>query len=85
MRKKSLFLLALLLTLLLAACARKTSGGGDAPPEGGNVQIPNPWADCSTLDEAARLAGFDIAIPGGFDGYPNKVFQAMEKSMIQVM
>ena len=51
----------------------------------GFVQIPNPWVDCATLDEAAGLAGFEIAVPGGFEGYPNRMIQAMEKSMIQVM
>ena len=51
----------------------------------GFVQIPNPWVDCATLDEAAGLAGFEIAVPGKFDGYPNKAIQAMEKSMIQVL
>ena len=49
------------------------------------VMIPNPFIDCSTLEEAAKLAGFDIAVPGKFDGYPNKMIQAIEKTLIQVM
>ncbi|MBR4743879.1 MAG: hypothetical protein IK082_06790 [Oscillospiraceae bacterium] len=85
MKKTIAILLAALLMLSAAACSQKTADGGDTPDDPGNVQIPNPWVDCATLDEAAKLAGFDIAIPGSFEGYPETVIQAMEKSMIQVM
>ena len=98
MKKGIAILLATLLLLSLAACARKPEEGNkpaetenkpeeieNAPTGLGNVQIPNPWVDCATLEEAAKLAGFEIAVPGGFDGYPNQMIQAMEKSMIQVL
>ena len=99
MKKGLVLLLVALLLLSLAACARKTNENGSAAgtagtttenadpaaENGGTVMIPNPWADCATLDEAAKLAGFDIAVPGKLDGYPNKRIQAMEKSMIQVL
>ena len=97
MKKMIALLLAVLLVMSLTACAQTTSGSGNTSqntekPEStgneeftGNVQIPNPWVDCAALDEAARLAGFDITIPGKFEGYPNQVIQAMENSMIQVM
>lgn len=82
-------LIALVLTALmltsLAACGQKTTDNGNTSENMGTVQISNPWVDCATLDEAAKLAGFDIAVPGKFDGYPNKVIQAIEESMIQVM
>ena len=75
--------IAIVITLLLFALT--ACGQQQEQPEGGNTQIPNPWVDCAALDEAARLAGFDIAVPGSIEGYPNKMIQAMEKSMIQVM
>ena len=82
-------LIALILTALMAvsfaSCAQKTTDNGKTSDDPGNVQISNPWIDCATLDQAAGLAGFDITVPGKFDGYPNKVVQAVEKSMIQVM
>lgn len=82
-------LIALVLTALmltsLAACGQKTNTNENTSENMGTVQIANPWVDCATLDEAAKLAGFDIAVPGKFDGYPNKVIQAIEASMIQVM
>ena len=80
MKKTIVLLLAVLLTGSIAACAQKAAE--ESTP---NAQIPNPWVDCATLDEAARIAGFDIAIPGKIDGYPNKVIQAIEKSTIQVL
>ena len=85
MKKMTAALLCVLMMLALSACSKKASGGEDVPSNGGLMQIPNPWLDCSSLDEAAKAAGFDIAIPGKFEGYPNRVYRAMEKSMIEVI
>ena len=84
MKKLIALILTVLMTVSFASCAQKTDNE-KTPDDTGNVQIANPWIDCATLEEAARLAGFDIAVPGKIDGYPNQVVQAMEKSMIQVM
>ena len=91
MKKMLALLLAALMILSLAACGQKVPDdrrdpeGGNVPDGAGNMQIGNPWVECATLDEAAKVAGFDIAIPGKFDGYPNRSYQAMEKSMIEVI
>ena len=90
MKKMLAILLSALMILSLAACSqgkpdnRTDPESGNTLGEGGNMQIGNPWVDCATLDEAAKTAGFDIAIPGKFEGYANKVYQAIEKTMIQV-
>ncbi len=79
---------ALLAALMLISCVGCSQGLVDnvsTPDDSGNMQMPNPWVDCATLSEAAELAGFDITIPGKFEGYPNKVFQAIRKTMIQVL
>ena len=85
MKKGIVVLLAALLIMSSAACSQQKVGSESLSEDPGSVQIVNPWVDCATLEDAARLAGFDIAIPGKFDGYPNRVIQAMERSMIQVM
>ena len=85
MKKQTVILLAALVIMLSAACSQQQTGSESLPESTGSVQIANPWVDCVTLEDAARLAGFDIAIPGKFDGYPNRVIQAIEKTMIQVM
>lgn len=52
--------------------------GGDPAtwgPDGGegeNVQIPNPWQEYQTLEEAAAAAGFDLTAPESIDGYSEK-------------
>lgn len=72
---------ALLLTALLALAA---CGSSQAPEETENANMGNPWVDCATLEEAADLAGFSIAVPDRIEGYPNTFIQAVENSMIQV-
>ena len=90
MKKMLAILLSMLMIFSLAACSQGTPDDrrdpeeGNRPGEAGNMQIGNPWVDCATLDEAAKTAGFDIAIPGKFEGFTNKVYQAIEKTMIQV-
>lgn len=81
--KKIICVLLCILTLIsLTACGKKNE---TEPIEGGNMQIPNPFVDCTSLDEAAKLAGFDIAVPGNIEGYPNKVYQAIKNELIQVL
>lgn len=50
----------------------------------GGAQIPNPFRDCATLEEAARIAGFSLTAPDTVDGYPERSIQAIDSSLIQV-
>ena len=43
----------------------KTWGPAD---ESENVQIPNPWQECGSLEEAGKLAGFSFTAPETVDG-----------------
>lgn len=36
--------------------------------EGENVQIPNPWTDCASLDELNAAAGTALHAPAGLEG-----------------
>lgn len=78
---RKLITAALLLTSLLALAA---CGGSQEPEETETTNMGNPWVDCATLEEAADLAGFSIAVPDRIEGYPNTFIQAVENSMIQV-
>ena len=80
MVKKLLLPVIFLLLVTLTACGAKEN-----PAESGNTQIANPWVDCATLQEAADLVGFDLSVPDGIDGYPDRFIQAIEKDMIQVL
>ncbi len=39
----------------------------DKPEEGENVQIPNPWTDCVSLDELNTAAGTALHAPTGLE------------------
>lgn len=91
MKKNQLFALALgvVLSLSLAACgttAQKDdstledfptiSPAPDSVDENGSVQIPDPWKEASSLEEAEELAGFSIVVPEEVNGCARS-FQVM--------
>ena len=80
---KRLFAIAAALALVFALTA---CGGGQetAPEQEENTQIPNPWVECATLEDASETAGFEIAVPDRIEGYPETTIQAVEGEMIQV-
>lgn len=74
---------AALLFCVLTACALTACGGKSAAKEE-NTQIPNPFIDCQTLEDAAETAGFALAVPDAIGEYTSRTIQAVEGSMIQV-
>ena len=52
---------------------------------GGDVEIPSPFVDCDTMDDAEKIAGFNVTVPEKMpEGYAQKLIQAVENDMIQV-
>ncbi len=49
------------------------------------VQIPNPFVDCETMEEASKLAGFSLTAPESIDGYSDRIIQAIEGELVQVI
>jgi hypothetical protein len=77
--KKALFLLLCAgAALALAAC-----GARQEPVSG--MQIANPFVEYGSLEEAARAAGFELAVPEAPEGYDETIIQVMDDSMIQVI
>ena len=94
MKKLFACVLALLLVLLsLAACGEKneeqiveSDPGTRGPAETTQtVQIPNPWTDCTSLEEAGKLAGFPFRAPDALEGFPEKYIAAIEKEIAEVI
>jgi predicted secreted protein len=51
---------------------------------GSTAQIANPFQDCSTLEEAASIAGFTFSAPDQVSGNAVSAIQAIDGRMIQV-
>lgn len=94
MKKLIVCVVCLLLVLLsMAACGGKTEEpviGGDPRTWGPaetteSVQIPNPWVECTSLEEAGKLAGFSFTAPDALEGYPEKYIAAIENKIAEVI
>lgn len=81
MKRTIIFALSAALALSLAACGaapKKAPGGGEsAAPENTGVQIPNPFTEYDSLEEAAAAAGFSMTVPETIDGLPEQVFRVL--------
>ena len=53
--------------------------------DGENIQIPNPWQECTSLEEAGKLAGFSFTAPETVDGYRERYIAAIENEIAQVI
>ena len=53
--------------------------------DGENIQIPNPWQECTSLEEAGKLAGFSFTAPETVDGYTERYIAAIENEIAQVV
>ena len=84
MKKLLAILMSAAIALSIAACGAEKPAGND-PAGKSNVEIPNPFVDCETLEEAQEKAGFEMTLPDRIDGYDNRKISAIEKEMISVI
>ena len=89
--KELIIFLVFLMCVTLSACGAQKNATTEAVTEvtteassEANMNMANPWTDCSSLDDAAKIAGFEMTVPDSVDGYPNTFIQAMQDNMIQV-
>ncbi|RRD27478.1 DUF4367 domain-containing protein [Fusobacterium canifelinum] len=50
-----------------------------------SVEVPNPFVEVKTLDEAYKIAGFNLSVPATYEDYKKQVIQAIENDMIEVI
>ena len=74
MKKYLALVLSACMLQAFAACARQPQPAISTDTQ----QIPNPWTNYASLDEAEAAAGFDLAIPDAVDGCSEKQFRAMD-------
>lgn len=74
MKKMMIFALSAIMVLSMAACGAPTRNvENNKQSTSENIQIPNPWKEVSSMDEAQNEIGFDIVVPESIDGYTEKV------------
>lgn len=50
-----------------------------------SVQIPNPFTDCDTLDEAEKLVGFELSAPDVIGQSTGRIFRASDFDLLEVI
>ena len=83
-------LLISLLCLAIIACGKKEEAKQDAAEATNITQeqdygVPNPYEIVDTLEEASKIAGFDLSVPATYGDYKKQVIQAIEDDMIEVI
>ena len=87
-------LLCAVMVLLLAACGGKTTENNEPNASASsesteikqeNVQIPNPWTECDSIEEAAENAGFAFETPKEIGDYKITSVCNLDQTMIEVV
>lgn len=78
MKKLITSILCILSVCSIAACGNKNT-------DNGKNEIPNPFVDCNSLEDAAKIAGFDFVVPDTIGKFTDRTIQAIDKDVIQVI
>lgn len=62
-----------------------TEAAAEAEPEETGAQIPNPYVDYETLEEACEAAGVSLRLPDSIEGYERVDYQAIDGQMVNVI
>ncbi|MBR4763361.1 MAG: hypothetical protein IK087_04035 [Lachnospiraceae bacterium] len=100
MKKIIALLMTCLMAVSLAACSysihdkeKKEESGTEniqeadteEEPEETGTQIPNPYVDYETLEEACEAAGVSLRLPDSIEGYERIDYQAIDGQMVNVI
>ena len=64
------------------AASQSGSASDTSAVLGENTQIPNPWQDFESLEEAVKAVGFDFAVPDALTGCDKVAYQAIPDDRI---
>ena len=82
MKKTGAFLILLVFVLALSAC---TVHSDTSSASSESTQIPNPFTEYDSLQEAAKAVGFDLTAPESLDGYPDVYYRVdAEDKLLEV-
>lgn len=85
MKKAIIIILVATLTLSFTACNNKQSDSEISEKSDESSKIPNPYVDCSTLEDASALAGFEFSVPDAIENYSERIIRAIPDDMIEVI
>ncbi|MEG1895400.1 MAG: hypothetical protein RR162_04095, partial [Oscillospiraceae bacterium] len=79
--------LCAIMAVSLAGCA--TTPDAVEKSEGekqGGTQLANPFVDCETIEDAAKLSGFEITLPSAMpQGYSQDAIRAVKDGMLEII
>ena len=83
-------LLMSVLCLAIIACGKKEEAKQEMVEtrnvtQEQSVGVPNPFVEVKTLDEAYKIAGFNLSVPTTYGDYKKQVIQAIEDDMVEVI
>ena len=83
MKKMMKCVMVLAMVASMTGCGKETKTPTEPVEE--NTQIPNPFAECETIEEAEKIAGFDLVIPEKVpEGFNDKNISAIQNEMIDI-
>lgn len=85
MKKITSFIFCIILILSITACGNNKKEPEVTSSESETVQLPNPFRECQSLEEASELAGFEISVPDTVGEYSQRIIRAMSNEMIEVL
>lgn len=63
--------------------AVSSAAANTAAADGPMLGVANPWIDCGTLEEAAKISGFPMEAPDKVNGHSITLVQAVKNNMMQ--
>lgn len=74
-------------SVLLAACGGQpaTTPAASTDSAAATEQIPNPYTDYESIDEAAKAAGFTMDAPESIGTYGNRTYQVLGAGEVDAM
>lgn len=86
MKKTIILLLCLVMACSMVACSNKNLEGGNEERKGESAQLPNPFIECDTIEEAEELAGFEISeVKNVPEKYKQTNIRVIEKELIELI
>ena len=76
--------MAAAMTFAMMGCGAAQNANA-AEQEEQMIGLSNPFVDADSLEDAAKIAGFDMTAPDSLDGYSGTTIQAIENDLIQVI